>query len=172
MRLRSDFALYLMTAFLASCDVAPHTYEIGDELVLEITPPKFSTIVDNTACEQWLTAIERGDLQAFPPKTDTVIVQEGSVEVSVKPVTFNRDGTVKTAAKVTLRNIPPVTRRISYQAHEPRSGGISTGDITRCKPIRRRVVSSPATFVIRDKTGATIKRFETAEAAAEYINSK
>ena len=85
MRLRSDFALYLMTAFLASCDVAPHTYEIGDELVLEITPPKFSTIVDNTACEQWLTAIERGDLQAFPPKTDTVIVQEGSVEVSVKP---------------------------------------------------------------------------------------
>ena len=172
MRRTTRVALCVLGAGLASCDAAPQTYDIGEGRVLEYTPPQYATIVDNTSCEQWLAAVERGDPKTFKPMTDAVVIQEESVEVSVTPATYNRDGTVKAAAKMRVRKIPKVTRQESYPAIDPRPGNAIDRGRARCKPVTRRVVSTPPTFTVKDQTGAVVDTFETAEAAANAINSR
>ena len=104
--------------------------------------------------------------------TKAVIVQEGSVEVSVTPVNHNRDGTVKAAAKMRVRKIPKVTRQVSYPAIDPASENSADKRRARCRPVTRRVITTPPTFTVKDQTGATVETFETAEAAANAINSR
>ena len=173
MRYLFNLVLCFLIFVLASCDVAPWSYDIGDGLVLEHTPPQYKTIADNTRCEQLLHAIERGVTPATSEtKTETVIVQEGSVEVAVTPIKYKRNGLVKTAAKVRLARIPSVSKQVTYPAVKTPSGEVQRKSSVKCKPIIRRVIWTPATYKIKDKSGATIKEFETAEALAEYINSK
>lgn len=165
-------ACFLIFA-LASCDVAPWSYDIGDGLVLVHTPPQYKTVADNTRCQQLLDAIKRGVSPAtFATKTETVIVQEGSFEVVVTPIEYRKNGSVKTAAKVRLRRIPSVSKQVTYPAFKIPSGDVQGKSSVKCEPIIRRVIWTPATYKIKDKFGATIKDFETAEALAEYINSK
>lgn len=157
---------------LASCDVAPWNYDIGDGLVLVQTPPQYKTIVDNTRCQQLLDAIERGETPvASEARTETVIVQDGSFEVVVTPVKYDKNGTVRTSAKVRLRRIPAVSKQVSYPAVKTPSIEEQLKSSARCRPITRRVIWTPATYKIKDKSGATIRDFQTAEALAEYINS-
>jgi len=173
--MRHPFSLILcfLIFVLASCDVASWSYDIGDGLVLVQTPPQYKTIADNTRCEPLLNAIERGATPAISEtKTETIIIQEGSVEVAVTPIKYKRDGSVRTAAKVRISKIPSVSKQVTYPAVVTPSGDAQRESSVRCRPIPRRVIWTPATYRIKDKSGATIKDFETAEALAEYINSK
>lgn len=173
MRYLFNLVLCFLIFVLASCDVAPWSYDIGDGLILVNTPPKYKTIADNTRCEQLLSAIEQGVTpDIYETKTETVIVQEGSFEVAVTPIKYKRDGSVKTAAKVRIARIPSVTKQVTYPAVKTSSGDVQRKPSVRCKPIIRRVIWTPATYKIKDKSGVTIKDFETAEALANYINSK
>ena len=158
---------------LASCDVAPWSYDIGDGLVLVQTPPKYKTVSDNKRCEQLLNAMERGVISArFETKTETIIVQEASAEVAVTPIEYEKNGSVKTEAKVRIRRIPSVSKQVANPDFSRPLGDELRKFLARCKPTIRRVIWTPATYIIKDKSGATIKDFETAEALAEYINSK
>jgi len=173
MRYLSNLILCFLTFVLASCDVAPWSYDIGDGLVLVQTPPQYKTITDNTNCVQLLNAIERGEIPVTSETvTETVIVQEESFEVAVSPITYNKNGSVKTAAKVKLRRFPSVSKQVTYSLVKMPSGEVQLKSGGRCKFITRRIITTPATFKIKDKSGATIKEFETAEALAEYINFK
>ena len=173
MRYQLNLVLCFLIFTLVSCDVAPWSYDIGDGLVLVHTPPQYKTIADNTRCEQSLITTEAGEI---PPtsktKTETVIVQEGSVEVAVTPIKYRKDGSVKTTAKVRIARIPSVSKELTYLVVKTSSGEVQRISHVGCKPILRRVIWTPATYKIKDKSGATINDFETAEALAEYINSK
>ena len=167
------FFLSFSILALASCDGAPSNYDIGDGLVLVHTPPQYKTVTDNTKCAQLLSAIERGlTLSTSETKTETVIVQEGSVELRVTPIKYERNGSVKTAAKVRLYKIPSVSKQVTYPAVKTSSGEVQRKSSLKCRPTTRRVIWTPATYKIKDKSGATIKDFETAETLAEYINFK
>lgn len=173
MRYLLSLFLYFLIIVLASCDVAPWHHDIGDGLVLVHTPPEFKTIADNTRCKQLLNAIERGAIPVTSEtKTETVIVQEGFFEVAVTPVKYKKDGSVKTAAKVRIARIPSVSKQVTYPAVKTPFGDRPRKSSVRCKPIIRRVIWTPATYKIQDKSGATIKDFETAQALAAYINSQ
>ena len=173
MRYLFNLVLCFLIFSLASCDMAPWSYDIGDGLVLVHTPPQYKTIADNTRCKQMLDAIERGETPAASEaRTETVIVQEGSFEVLVTPVKYEKNGAVRTAAKVMLRRIPSVSKQVAYPAVKTSSIEDQRKSSVRCKPITRRVIWTPATYKIKDKSGATIKDFETAEALAKHINSK
>ena len=162
-----------LIVLLASCDVAPLSYDIGDGLVLVHSPPQYKTISDNTRCEQLLNALERGVTAAISEtKIETVLVQEESVEVRVTPIKYKKNGSVKTAAKVELAIIPSVSKQVSYPAIQTSKGEVRRKSSVRCKPNKRRVIWIPATYKIKDNSGATIKYFETAQALAEYINSR
>ena len=169
MRYLFNLVLYFGIFALASCNRAPWSYNIGDELVLVHTPPQFKTVADNTMCKRWLIGIERG---VTPAISETVIVQEGAFEVVVTPIKYNKDGSIKTVAKVRIRSIPSVTKQVTYPALKIPSEEEQRKVSAKCKPIIRRVIWTPATYKIKDKAGATIKDFETAQAVAEYINSK
>jgi len=158
---------------LASCDVAPWSYDIGDGLVLEQTPNRFGTITETSRCEQLLNETEQDVIFATSETiTETVILQEGSFEVAVMPIKYNKNGSVKTAAKVRLRRIPSISKQVTYSVVKTPSGEVQIKSSGRCKPISRRIITTPATYKIKDKSGVTIKDFETAEALAEYINFK
>ena len=153
---------------LASCDVAPWSYNIGDGLVLVHTSPHYKTISDNTICQQLIDAIERGlNPDTSDVKTETVIVQEGSFEVVVTPIEYEKNGSVKTAAKVRLRRIPSVSKQVIYPAFETLPGDARGKPSVKCEPIIRRVIWTPATYEIKDESGVTIKDFKTAEALAK-----
>lgn len=168
----SFFLLYPLWRALLLGD-APRSYDIGDGLALEHIPPVFRTITDNTRCEQLLNLIELGGtLATSETKTETVIIQEGSLEVKVTPISYNKDGSVKSAARVGFRRIPSVSKQVTYPSVKTPSWDVQRKSGVKCRPITRRVIWTPAAYKIKDKSGATIKYFETAEALAEYINSK
>jgi len=106
-----------------------------------------------------LDAVERGEIPAtFETETETVIVQEGFMSVVVTPMTYHKNGSVKREAKARLLRTPEVEARRKFNI--------------KCKPITRRIIVTPATYKIKDESGATIKDFKTAEAVAVYINTK
>lgn len=158
---------------LASCELQDKAIDIGDGLILEISPRTFETIVDNTRCERLLTAIERGEIpDTLDPQTETVIVQEGFRDAVVTPIVYNRDGSVKTAAKAKLIITPAVNKPVTPPVIKTPLPDVQSKPRLLCKPITRRIILKPKAYEVKNKSGATIKRFETADALANYINSK
>ena len=169
MRYLFNLGLCFWIFVLASCNSAPWSYDIGDNLVLVYTPAEFKTIADNAICKRWLKRKEWG---ITPAISETVIVQDGSFELRVTPIKYNNNGSVKTSAKVRIAKVPPVTKQVTYLALKIPSEEEQRKISAKCKPIIRRVIWTPATYEIKDKSGATIKEFETPQALAEYVNSK
>lgn len=156
---------------LASCRV--QDIDIGDGLVLEVSHRISKTIRDNTRCEELRNAIERGLIpDTLETQTETVIVQEGFMDAVVTPIIYNSDGTVKTPAKVKLLITPAVSKQVRYPVVKIPSREVQRKSNAKCKPMSRRIISKPKSYKIKDKSGATIHHFETAEALVEYINSK
>lgn len=173
MRYLFNSVLCCLIFALTSCDMAPWSYDIGEGLVLVQTPPQFKTVTDNRSCVQLLEAIE---LDVTPDISETimetVVVQEGSHEVVVMPIKYNRGRSVKAAAKVRFRTIPAVTKQVTYPAIKTSSAELRRKADANCQPITRRVVWTPATYKIKDESGTTIRDFETVEDLAAYINAK
>ena len=171
------YLFYLILCFLmislTSCHVQDRSIDIGDGLVLEIIHREFKTITDNTRCVGLLNAIERGEIPVTSEtKTETVIVQEGFTSVAVKPIIYKSNGSVKTEAKATLYITPAVTKQVMPPKVIAPSEEMRRKPSVICKPLTRRIISNPPSYKIKNKSGATIKHFETAKALAEYINSK
>lgn len=159
--------------FLAWCHVRDKSIDIGDGVVLEIIPGKFKTVADNTRCVQLRDAIARGEIpDTSENKTETVILQEGFMDVAVTPVKYKFNGSVKTAAKAKLIIIPEVNKQVIRPVFKTPSEDVQRRPSVKCKPTKRRIISNPKSYKIKDKSGATIEHFESAEALVEYINFK
>ena len=148
------------------------TIDIGNALILEISPAKYESYRDNSNCErirqnstEWVTIPA-----VFENITETVIIQKGYTDVKVSPPVYKIDGSIKTAAKAELIEIPAVTKKVSRRKIITPARQVKRAIPLLCTPDTKRRLVKPQTFTIKEEWGTVLEHFETPEALADYLN--
>ena len=147
------------------------TIDIGNALILEISPAKYETYIDNSYCKTFDNKTEWVTIPAvFETITETVIVQKAYTDVEVSPPAYNIDGSIDTAAKAELIEIPAVTRQVTRRVVKTPARQVQRTIPNMCHPGTARRLVKPKTFTIKEEWGTVLEQFETPEALADYLN--
>ena len=172
------YLIYLSLSFLimapAWSQAQDASIDIGGGLVLEIIPAQFENVQD-TSCSDRLaqSPIEWVVVPAtFESITETVIVQEAYTDVEVTPIIYNSDGSVKTAAKAKMIEIPAVSKQVTRRVMKTPSKIVQRIVPNTCSFRMKRRLKKSTAYQIKDKSGTTINHFENPESFAEYLNSR
>lgn len=154
-------------------DTRSQTMDIGNELVLEITPAKYENVTDNTRCLELHNAIEWVVIPAtFETITETRVVQAGYTDVEIEPPVYNFDGSIQVSAKAKMIEVPAATKQVTRRVVKTPSRVVQRTQPAICGPEMRRKQLKSKSYKIKDKSGITVNHFENAESFADYLNSK
>ena len=181
MQKKMRYLIYTTALFLLSApqwtlaQTAPNSnvesIDIGDALILEISPARYETYIDNSYCKTFDNKTEWVTIPAvFETITETVIVQKAYTDVEVSPPAYNIDGSIDTAAKAELIEIPAVTRQVSRRVVKIPARQVKRTIPNMCHPSAARRLVKPKTFTIKEEWGTVLYHFETPEALADYLN--
>ena len=150
------------------------TIDIGNALILEISPAKYETYIDNSSCDalaknttEWVTIPA-----VFETITEPVIVQKAYTDVKVSPPAYKTDGSIETAAKAELIEIPAVTRQVSRRVVKIPARQVKRTIPNMCHPSTARRLVKPKSFTIKEEWGTVLYHFDTPEALADYLNGQ
>ena len=150
------------------------TIDIGNALILEISPAKYETYIDNSSCDalaknttEWVTIPA-----VFETITETVIVQKAYTDVKVSPPAYKTDGSIETAAKAELIEIPAVTKQVTRRVIITPARQVKRLIPNMCHPNTARRLVKPKTFTIKEEWGTVLYHFDTPEALADYLNGQ
>ena len=148
--------------------------DIGNALVLEISPEKFESYIDNSSCDTYAkNAVEWVTIPAvFETITETLVVQKAYTDVKVSPAAYKADGSIETAAKAELIEIPAVTKQVTRRVIITPARQVKRLIPNLCHhDIVRRLVT-PKSFTIKEEWGTVLYHFDTPEALADYLNGQ
>lgn len=150
---------------------ASDVVEIGNGLFLETVPARFITMkFDNDASKKELEWVVIPAV--YESITETIILKAAFNKLELTPPVYDIDGTTLKPAKAILKEIPAVTKEVTRRIVKippkvvKRIVPILDGELTTRKKIKAQ------TFIIRDNTGKTLKRYDDPAKVAKYINSR
>ena len=84
--------------------------------------------------------------------------------MKVSPPAYKTDGSIETAAKAELIEIPAVTRQVSRRVVKIPARQVQRTIPNMCHPRAARRLVKPKTFTIKEEWGTVLEQFETPEA--------
>lgn len=144
--------------------------DIGNELVLEIIPVKYETVLDdsrNPYSLEWVVIPA-----TYKTITETKIVVPSYKDVEIVPPIYNPDGSILVFAKALVKEIPAITKQVSRRVVDKPSQVVQRKVPILIKTETHRRLSKPKSYKIKDKSGVTLNHFENAESLAEFLNSR
>ena len=172
------YLIYLSLSFLimapAWSQAQDASIDIGDGLVLEVIPSQYETVQDTSCSDrhaqsptEWVVVPA-----TFESITETVIVQEAYTDVKITPIIYNSNGSVKTAAKAKMIEIPAVSKQVTRRVIKTPSKIVQRILPNTCSFRMKRRLKKSKSYKIKDKSGITLNHFENAESLAEFLNSR
>lgn len=144
--------------------------DIGNELVLEIIPAKYETVLDesrNPYSLEWIIIPV-----TFKTITKTKIVVPSHKDVEIVPPIYNSEGSILVFAKALIKEMPAITKQVSRRVVDKPSQVVQRKVPTLIKTETNRRLIKPKSYKIKDKSGVTLNHFENVESLAEYLNSR
>jgi len=104
--------------------------------------------------------------------TKTVIVHPAYKKIDISPPVYNSKGKMLTSARAVLEEVAEITREENLRIVKTPSRVVKRiiPDLYHPKLVRK--ISETAYYVIRDKSGKEVDRYDSPEALAKFLNAR
>jgi len=145
--------------------------DIGAGLSLETVPAKYITQYEEDTRPppqaEWVIIPA-----TYETITKTVVLYPAYNKIDISPPVYDSEGKMLIPARAALEEVPEITREEKHRVVKTPSRVVKRiiPDLYHPKLVRK--ISETAYYVIRDKSGKEVDRYETPEALAQFLNTR